>query len=306
MTTGWGESGLPPAARARLERAAASGVRTSLLPGAAGPVLAAVGLEPVGEVMGTAVMHLGWQGFGGCGQNGGYPFGPSRVQGSRSATRFSGYRPYVQALQGGYDTALRRMLREATALHADGVVAVRLTADHVGSGTREFLALGTAVRARSRTRPPRPFATDRPATEVVRLLQAGWVPVAVAVGIEVAIRHDDARTSYQVSRFNRANVEVTGFTDLVQYARAAARARLAERIAQAGADGAVVSSMQLHVHEIEPGEGHTDHVAEATIVGTVIARFHREAAAPTRTLTVMPLRARARTAPARTGWDPTP
>ena len=33
--------------------------------------------------------------------------------------------------------------------------------------------------------------------------------------------------------------------------------------------------MGLSTWEIEPGEGHTDHVAEATIFGTAITQFHR-------------------------------
>ena len=59
---------------------------------------------------------------------------------------------------------------------------------------------------------------------------------------------------------------------------------------RAGADGAIVSSIGLHVWEREPGEGHRDHVAESTVSGTTIARFHRGHTAPTRALTVLPLR----------------
>ena len=59
---------------------------------------------------------------------------------------------------------------------------------------------------------------------------------------------------------------------------------------ESGADGAIVSSMDLRVWEIEPGENHRDHVAEATVFGTALARFHTDTAAPTRTLTFLPLR----------------
>ena len=41
-----------------------------------------------------------------------------------------------------------------------------------------------------------------------------------------------------------------------------------------------MSSMDLHVWEREPAEGHRDHVAESTVFGTTLARFHRGHAAP--------------------------
>jgi hypothetical protein len=51
---------LPPVARARVDRFAGSGLRTSLLtvPGAVG--VEAAGLTPIGEVMGCIVERMGW------------------------------------------------------------------------------------------------------------------------------------------------------------------------------------------------------------------------------------------------------
>jgi hypothetical protein len=51
-----------------------------------------------------------------------------------------------------------------------------------------------------------------------------------------------------------------------------------QRLSRLGADGAVVSDIRLNIWEIEPSDGHVDHVAEATIVGTAIARFGRSGA----------------------------
>src|SRR4051794_41840727 len=64
MDTPWDGRGLPPAARARLERSRADRVRASLLPVAGAAGLAACGLTPVGAAMGCIVGHLGWSGFG--------------------------------------------------------------------------------------------------------------------------------------------------------------------------------------------------------------------------------------------------
>jgi uncharacterized protein YbjQ (UPF0145 family) len=299
-----------------MARFQAGGVHTSLLdvPGAVS--VTGVGLPPVGEVMGCMVAHIGWAGFGGCGWygpgmawqagggfrgtmggipgtfGGGIAGGVGRGGGtvtSGSGARFAGFAPYVDALYRGYDTALTRMVTEAQSMGADGVVGVRLSVEHLGQDNREFVALGTAVRGTGRVHPERPFVTDLAGADVAKLLHAGWVPVSIAFGIAVAIRHDDYATRSQASAWGW-NTEVSGYTELVQHVRHDARTRFAEHATRAGAEGAIVSHMGLHVSVREPAEGHRDHVAESTVFGTTLARFSRRSTAPMRTLTVLPLR----------------
>ena len=172
---------------------------------------------------------------------------------------------------------------------ADGVVGVGLTTDHLDSRAREFVALGTAVRARGSVRPRRPFSTHLPGQDVAKLVTAGWMPTDLVFGISVAIRHDDWRTQRQAAG-GAGNVEVAGYTELVSYVRADARSLFARHVQAAGAEGAVVSSMDLRTWEIEPGENHRDHVAEASFFGTSLVRFHSGVPAPTRSLTYLPLR----------------
>lgn len=274
-----------------------SGLRTSLLSvtGAAG--IEAVGLSPVGEVMGCMVEQIGWQGYGGCGYNygfGGYGYGggySSPTVTSGQGAQYSGYKPYVDALYRGYHTALERMTIEARDVGADGIVGVRLTAKHLGNGNREFVALGSAVRARTDHRPSRPFVTDLPGQDLAKLMTAGWVPVTIGIGISVGVRHDDYRTMAQ-SSWGAGNTEVHGYTELVTHVRADARRLFEHAVQSAGADGAIVSRMTMHISSIEPSEGHRDHVAESMVFGTTIARFHPEGAAPTSALKILPLRPR--------------
>jgi uncharacterized protein YbjQ (UPF0145 family) len=285
----WDGTGLPPAAAARMARFQADGVRTSLLDVPGATAVTGVGLPPVGEVMGCMVEHIGWAGFGGCGYWGpGAGWGLGTVT-SGSGARYAGFAPYVDALYRGYDTALARMLTEARAMGADGVVGVRLSVEHLGQDNREFVALGTAVRANGGVHAPRPFVTDLPGADVAKLLHAGWVPVSIAFGISVAVRHDDYATQQQARAWGD-NTEVSGYTELVQHVRHDARTRFAEHTARAGAEGAIVSHMSLRIWEREPAEGHRDHVAESTVFGTTLVRFHRARTAPTRALTVLPLR----------------
>ncbi|HZS19438.1 MAG TPA: heavy metal-binding domain-containing protein [Pseudonocardiaceae bacterium] len=293
----WDGQGLPPVAAERIARFARSGLRTSLLtvPGATG--VQTIGLDPVGEVMGCIVEHIGWSGFGGCGYVGGMlgiggfsGFGLGGPTITSSGSRgIVGFGPYVDALFHGYGTALRRMVDEASAMDADGVVGVRLSVSHLGNNNREFVALGTAVRARCQQRPSRVFTTDLAGQDVAKLLRAGWVPCAAVYGISVAVRHDDWTTQRQAS-WGAGNTEVSGYTELVWHVRADARHSFEQRARAAGAEGAIVSSMGLHISEIEPSEGHRDHVAEANVFGTALVSFHQGSTTPTRSLTILPLR----------------
>lgn len=283
----WDGRGLPPVAAERARRAAQGGAWTSLLtvPAAAG--LDVAGFDPVGEVMGSMVQRIGWAGYRGCGVYGGFGGGMTVTSSDRGG--YSGFAPYVDALNTGYRTALGRMAQEAATIGADGIVGINLTTTHIDSGTREFTALGTAVRARSTARPHRLFVTHLPGQDVAKLVAAGWMPTDLTFGISVAIRHDDWRTRQQAS-WGSGNVEVSGYTELITHTRADARNRFGRHVAASGADGAIVSSMDLRAWEIEPSENHRDHVAEATIFGTALAQFHTSTAAPTRSLTYLPLR----------------
>jgi uncharacterized protein YbjQ (UPF0145 family) len=285
----WDGRGLPPVAAERVRRAAAGGPWTSLLtaPDAAG--LEVAGFDPVGEVMGSIVMQIGWSGYQGCGMWGSGLFGQAASTVTSGAGGFVGYAPYVGALNHGYETAMGRMLEEAATIGADGVVGVALTTDHLDARAREFVALGTAVRSRGRVRPQRPFSTGLSAPDVAKLVGAGWMPTDLVFGISVAIRHDDWRTQNQASWSTR-NVEVDGYTELITHVRAEARALFGRHVQAAGAEGAVVSSMGLHVREIEPSENHRDHVAEAHVFGTALVQFRAAAHATPRTLTYLPLR----------------
>jgi uncharacterized protein YbjQ (UPF0145 family) len=302
----WDGRGLPPAAAARVERFGSAALRTSLLSVPSAASLEVVGFDTVGEVMGCQVQQIGWSGYAGCGMVGygyGYGYAGPGPQVQSSNYRFSGYGPYVQAVTGGYTTALRRMLLEASALKADGVVGVALSRKQLRGQATEFVALGTAVRARSRIRPKVPFTTDLPGTDFAKLLMGGWTPVSLEVAMEIAIRHDDYRTQAQAGRttlWNSQNVEVSGYTELVQHTRALAREKFARNTASVGADGSVVSELSLRVWEIEPNEGHTDHVAEALITGTAIAHFGRRPSSPaSSTLPILATRAFSRQRPGR-------
>lgn len=270
---------LPLAAQERIERLRSGSAFTSDLSTAAFAALQGVGLDPVGQVMGSCVWHLGrWT----------YTCGAVQATGLRGG-QVSGVpataRPvssYQASLERARKTALRRLRQECAALGGDGVVNVRLGWSRFAgvNRTHEFTATGTAVRARSRVRPRVVFTTTLPGPDVASLLRSGWTPCGVAYGISVAARHDDWRTKTLTTGISRATVEVPGYTDLVGAVRAWSRRDFAAAAAGTGADGAILTGQELQVWKNEAGGGHTDHLAIATLVGTSVARVRHHSPRP--------------------------
>jgi len=280
--TDWNGVGLPPVADQRVRRAAAGGPWTSLLSAPAAAGLRVAGLAPVGEVMGSIVQQISLMGVS-CGSY--LPGGGQWLSTSR------GVGPYLDALNRGYATALDRLTQEATAIGADGVVGITLATEPL-AGATEFTALGTAVRARGTQRAGRMFTTALSGQDVAKLMTSGWMPVRLVYGVSVAIRHDDWQTRRQAS-WGAGNTEIAGYTQLVNHTRADARVRLAKRVRATGADGTIVSSMGLRMWSVEPSDNHRDHVAQASVFGTAIARFATTGPAPAaRPLTFLPLQHR--------------
>jgi uncharacterized protein YbjQ (UPF0145 family) len=265
---------LPDAARARMARFDETGLKTSLLSVAGAVGIETVGLSPVGEVMGCIVQNIGW--------TGGMNYGMGGYVGSVS------FQPYVQALYHGFDTALTRMTTEAKAMGADGIVGIRLTRGTLGESGQEFVAMGTAVRAASRYRPRRIFTTDLAGQDVAKLMQAGWVPSKIAIGIAVESQFLDWASRSQMSVM-AGNTEVSAYTQLINRVRAKSRQAFTSHSRGTRADGAIVASMGLRSWHQEAGNAPL-LCAEASVFGTTIARFHTGARAPTKALTIMPLR----------------
>ncbi|MFI0895080.1 heavy metal-binding domain-containing protein [Streptomyces sp. NPDC020983] len=228
------------------------------------------GFDPVGQVLGTTVHHLGYTG------NRCAYMWSSGEDTSVSSTRWAPFSELVQAMYQARRRALDRAVEECRALGGDGVVGVRLRTGPFPAGGTEFTAVGTAVRARSRTRPVRPFTTHLGGQDFSRLAGNGWVPTGLAFGISIATRHDDLGTRRQSGRF-AGNREVLGYTELVTHARRDARAQLAARAAANGGDGVVLDTVDLRVRAQDCGRGYVDHVAEAVFAGTSVARFGRSA-----------------------------
>jgi hypothetical protein len=108
-------------------------------------------IRPVATVSGTCWFHYGWS--------------------------------WTEGHAEGWHLALERIKREAAAAGANAVVDVRMrTLGHRLAASMDFTLIGTAIRI-DRLPPSRdPVVATVPALEFVRLLEAGIVPVGIAVG----------------------------------------------------------------------------------------------------------------------------
>jgi len=242
------------------------------------------GFEPVGQVLGAAVYNIGYTGGYACPAYGsGYNMGRLGVYGGgmyNTVTATSGggtlgsYAPLVRTLYEARRQAIGRMMAECQELGGHGVVGVALTIGSFPAGGLEFKAIGTAIRAPGGVPLRQPFTSDLTGQDFAKLIMAGWVPVGLVLGIAIGSRHDDWITINQ-TRYGSGNVEVQGYTELVNATRHDARNQLERDVARHGAEGVVLQEMEMRVgeHECPVQEGRRDHVLEATIIGTAIAHF---------------------------------
>ena len=239
-----------------------------------------VGFEPVGQVFSAAVYAAGYASGYSCpgawGSSGDRrPAGPAtQVSGRRDAGSFG---PLVEAMYQARQTAIDRMTAQCAALGGHGVVGVRLSRGALPLSGLDVAAAGTAVRVPGAAHGQRAlFTCDISGHDFAKLITAGWVPAGLALGISIGSRHDDRSLAGQARRWS-GNVEVAGWTELVNQSRHDARRRLEDDVRRFGAEGAVIAGMQMRVRErdcpVMPGR--RDHVVEVTLTGTAIARFSR-------------------------------
>ena len=183
-----------------------------------------IGFEPIEFVMGTSVFHIGWQ--------------PQNRMQSQEMTVLTG------AMYQARENAMGRMQAEADAVHADGVVGVRLdwrqhgvSAEHI-----EFIAVGTAVRfteqpGRFRRPDGRAFTSHLSGQDLFKLASAGYAPVAFVLGN--CVYHVAAQGFLQTIRQMGQNCEMPQWTQAYYESREIAMSRMQAEAERDGATGVV-------------------------------------------------------------------
>ena len=276
----------------------ASGTWGSSLTSGEFAAIRSVGFEPVGQVLGAAVFGIAHGDGYSCpkvtasSREAVEARPPGRLQerdDRRPEQRGQGPErdgqgplgPLVRAMDQARRTAVERMTAQCAELGGDGVVGLRVSRGSFLLGGQEFMALGTAVRAHGaqggRTRAEfAPFTSDLSGQDFAKLIMAGWVPVGLVLGVAIEACHDDWQTTRQTRRWS-GNREVVGWTDVVNRARRDAGHRLEADVQRLGGEGAVVASMPLRVsvRDCPAQVGRRDHIIEASVLGTAVARFAR-------------------------------
>jgi uncharacterized protein YbjQ (UPF0145 family) len=273
---------LPRAALARLSEINASGTWASALSTDEFAAIKSVGFEPVGQVLGAAVYNVGYPASGECPAYGDREYAGRRYNQPvftvvSSSGALAAFAPLVNTLYEARRRAIGRMSAECAALGGHGVVGVSLDIGPFSGSAVEFKAIGTAVRAPGGVRLKTPFTSDVSGQEFAKLIMAGAVPVSLVLGISIGVRHDDWLTQGQ-TRWAVGNVEVRGYTELVNRTRADARNELMLDVSRVHAEGVVVKRTDLRTgkERCEARAGTRDHRAEVTMIGTAITQFTRD------------------------------
>ncbi|MEA9985057.1 hypothetical protein D4765_08640 [Subtercola vilae] len=294
--------GLPPAAHERIARQKAGSTAGSLLSAPAAASVHSAGLIPVGEVFGCVVMNLGWTG-GGCSwwNTGGFGMASmgmvTPVTTSGAGGKYGSFAPYVNAFERGWYGSLKRMMTEAVALGAHGVLGVRIVRRQLEGSSWEFSALGTAVRSIDPSLSPIPrtaadaWSTNLSGEDCAAAILSGYIPREIVLGVSISTKHEDWQLRQQRSSW--VNGEVTGMTELIQAARHESRERLAARATHMGSAELAVTSMSLSEFETPcGGQDGRDLHAESVVVGTTLLAMPgaRRRASGSSALTILPLR----------------
>lgn len=291
-----GGADLPEAAGRRL----AGGAWSSGLSVADFASCVQMGLSPVGFVQGYAVMQWSWYmatrmgaGFGAFGPGAGWWQSQAKGQYLERWNCPHGYvgaehRLYgvnveqtwlEQSWTGGWDLARSRMVEEATALGAYGVIGV---SDDVrpllGANTLEFRSSGTAVVVEGAPQPKTPFTTYLAGQRLGKLIEAGFGPVSVVATLASVQMIGYCITHYQLAGtapgvwFGSGAGGVGGVASVEQVNRAQAAVRRLAREhlrRQLGSDHLHGATMEQSEREI--GEG--DLIMECLVKGNRVRRF---------------------------------
>jgi hypothetical protein len=251
-----------------------------------------MGLEPVGLVQGFCAMQQGSFAMGGGlsrslspygGSQGGYVHNYQCPHGMISNEHRAWGQNYEQtwvqnAWTEGFTSAYSRMLEEATALGAHGIVGVIDTENPLGDmGIVEFHIRGTAVKVLDAPAPTStPWNTYLAGQRLAKVFEAGYVPVSVIASISSVRMWAYCVTEYLMEGFSGSmwtnttnsmdSVEIDQIVNAQTYSRQNVRS-----IAHAQLRGDALHGADLKIVEREFAKG--DLEIQAILRGNRIRRF---------------------------------
>ena len=177
------EGGVPLTAKKRLEGQVGSNRPfTSTLSTSEFLALTSVGLVPISQVMGSSVYQIGYQPL---------PMGFSQGMAMGSLIQPQLLSVQTEALNRCRDLALSRLVDEARAVGADGVLAVKISSGSLDFGTNVISTsiTGTAFRYPESLKPKSKSyglgLTNLSGADVIQLVSHGYLPVGILASVVV-------------------------------------------------------------------------------------------------------------------------
>jgi hypothetical protein len=250
-----------------------------------------MGLEPVGFVQGFCVMQWQWYGMGSPYGTFGTPYGGTTrgysdtwqcPHGFVSAEHRSWGQNYEQswiedAWRQGFSAAYERMIEEATAVGAHGVVGVVDASERLGDiGVLEFRVQGTAVTVKDGPPPAggRPWTTYLAGQRLAKSVEAGFAPVSIAATVASVRVWAYCITEYltEGSNANWGYQMPAAEIEQMSQAHMAVR-RIARQQVRAELDGDSLHGASMITTERELGQG--DAELQCILRGNRVRRFKK-------------------------------
>ncbi|HLI15417.1 MAG TPA: hypothetical protein VKV23_05105 [Acidimicrobiales bacterium] len=236
----------------------------------------AMGLQPLAFVQGCSVVSWGFLGAGAPGARGYYEQFPCPHGFVSADHRLYGYN-YEQtwleeAWFGGLRAAYDRLLDEARRYEAHGVIGVSARVERLAAPPAvEFSLSGTAVALEGSAAPGAPFTTFLAGQKLRKLVEAGFAPVAIAVGFASVGVLASCVTEYQLRGVGTVTYGAAPVGEIDQLVRAHTQARaLARERVRDQLGGDVLHAARLVVREVEAAGGPQ---VEAELRGNRVRRF---------------------------------
>lgn len=227
------------------------------------------GYEPLGQVMGSCIFHVGyqWTNYGGYGWTG---------LGQELDT-------ITRARYTARHLAVNRIQQEASLLGATGIIGVRLEQKVYdwGADLIEFMMVGTAIREiDAPVKSNLPFVSDLSGEDFWALHQAGYHPVGFAMGnctyMQMATWRTQSAMTGGIYGASWMNQELTDYTQALYTTRSLAMSRMDAEAHSVGATGVVGVQLDMDVMEGEyDNQGTTQEymLFNYSAVGTAIAPY---------------------------------
>jgi uncharacterized protein YbjQ (UPF0145 family) len=183
---------------------------------------------------------------------------------------------YSETFRDTCRKALKRLQKEAALHQAHAVVGVKLVPKlpNQQSHQIEFEAIGIAVKLEEHEPPKKPMLCTTSMIEFAKLLQAGTMPVGVALGVGIYYAASSYQAQYQQGWLSK-NSEIKEYSDALYQTRNIALRHLEQDIRRLGGESVLGYYTDFSVEEFEVENGQNDqrkdHILQFLCLGTVLA-----------------------------------